>query len=55
MDIKIIAKDGSYPVVRPLLFLTGPLTQPLARTFIEFALDEHGQAIVVENGWVPAN
>jgi phosphate transport system substrate-binding protein len=66
LDIKVIAidgvmpseetaHDGSYPVVRPLLFLTGPLTQPLAHQFIDFALDEQGQAIVVENGWVPSN
>ena len=64
LDIKVIsingvmpaeetAQDGSYPIVRPLLFLTGPLTRPLGRTFVEFALGEEGQAIVVENGWVP--
>ncbi len=66
MDIRVItvdgvmpsektANDGSYPVVRPLLFLTGPLTQPLAHRFIDFALGEQGQTIVVDAGWVPAN
>jgi phosphate transport system substrate-binding protein len=66
LEIKVIAIDsvmpseetvcdGSYLVVRPLLFLTGPLTQPLAYDFIDFALGERGQAIVVDNGWVPAN
>jgi len=65
LDIKVIAidnvlpseetaKDGSYPVVRPLLFLTGPLTQPLADTFVEFALSDEGQQIVAASGWVPA-
>jgi ABC-type thiamine transport system substrate-binding protein len=34
--------------------MTGPLTQPLAEQFIEFALSEAGQAVVVEEGWVPA-
>ena len=49
------ARSGLYPVVRPLLFLTGPLTHPLAYDFIEFALGEDGQGIVVDSGWAPAN
>jgi phosphate transport system substrate-binding protein len=48
------ARDGSYQLVRPLLFLTGPLTQPLALTFVDFALSAEGQEIVVASGWVPA-
>jgi phosphate transport system substrate-binding protein len=48
------ALDGSYRLVRPLLFLTGPLTQPLGQTFIDFALGDEGQKIVEESGWVPA-
>lgn len=47
------AQDGSYQLVRPLLFLTGPLTQPLAHMFVEFALSDQGQQIVVTSGWVP--
>jgi phosphate transport system substrate-binding protein len=47
------AWEGSYRLVRPLLFLTGPLTQPLAQTFIDFALGDEGQKIVEESGWVP--
>jgi ABC-type Fe3+ transport system substrate-binding protein len=39
--------------VRPLQLLSGPLSQPLAQTFIDFALGEQGQKIVVDNGWVP--
>ncbi len=46
------ARDGSYRLVRPLLFLTGPLTQPLAHLFIDFALGAEGQRIVKESGWV---
>ncbi|MBN1259161.1 MAG: phosphate ABC transporter substrate-binding protein [Anaerolineae bacterium] len=49
------ARNGSYILVRPLLLLTGPLTQPLAVEFVNFALSEHGQNVVIENGWVPAN
>jgi phosphate transport system substrate-binding protein len=48
------ARDGSYPVVRPLLFLTGPLSQPIAQDFIDFALSAEGQRMVVDEGWVPA-
>jgi ABC-type thiamine transport system substrate-binding protein len=29
------------------------LSQPLAETFVEFALGEDGQQVVVESGWVP--
>jgi phosphate transport system substrate-binding protein len=48
------AQDGSYRLVRPLLLLTGPLTQPLAQTFVDFALSDEGQQVVAESGWVPA-
>jgi phosphate transport system substrate-binding protein len=48
------ALDGSYTLQRPLQLLTGPLSRELAQTFIDFALSETGQQIVVEDGWVPA-
>jgi phosphate transport system substrate-binding protein len=48
------ARDGSYALTRPLLFLTGPLTQPLASRFTDFALSDEGQQIVINSGWVPA-
>lgn len=48
------ARDGSYKVTRPLQLMTGPLSQPLAESFVEFALSEAGQQVVVESGWVPA-
>jgi phosphate transport system substrate-binding protein len=46
-------RNGSYQLTRPLLLLTGPLTQPIAQTYIDFALSTEGQNIVVEHGWVP--
>ncbi|MBN1660257.1 MAG: phosphate ABC transporter substrate-binding protein [Anaerolineae bacterium] len=48
------ARDGSYRLIRPLLLLTGPLTQPLGHTFVDFATSAEGQALVKESGWVPA-
>ncbi len=48
------ARNGSYRLVRPLLLLTGPLTQPLAQMFVDFALSAEGQQIVEASGWVPA-
>lgn len=46
------ARTGTYPLVRPLLLLTGPLTQPIAEHYINFALSQEGQRIVAEAGWV---
>ncbi len=48
------AKDGSYPLLRPLLLLTGPLSRETAKVFVEFALSPEGQQIVADDGWVPA-
>ncbi len=47
------AKDGTYPLVRPLILLTGPLSQPLAQTFIDYVLSDEGQRYVNEYGWIP--
>jgi phosphate transport system substrate-binding protein len=47
------AKDGTYPLIRPLIFMTGPLSQPLAQSFIDYALSDAGQKIVNEKGWIP--
>lgn len=46
-------RNDRYRLTRPLLLLTGPLTQPIAQTYIDFALSSEGQSIVVEHGWVP--
>ncbi len=61
--LKVLAVDGvtpspesvrnqTYQLVRPLLLLTGPLTQPLAKTYIDFALSAEGQQLVETDGWV---
>ena len=47
------ARDTSYPLTRPLIFMTGPLSQPLAQTFITYALSAQGQKSVQDLGWVP--
>ena len=47
------ARDNSYPLTRPLIFMTGPLSQPLAQTFIDYALSAEGQKSVQNLGWVP--
>lgn len=47
------AQNGIYRLTRPLWLLTGPLTQPIAQEFIDFALSPTGQAVVANNGWVP--
>ncbi len=49
------AVNASYTLMRPLQLLTGPLTQPLAEHFIEFALSTEGQQIISDNGWISAN
>jgi phosphate transport system substrate-binding protein len=45
-------KDKTYTLSRPLLLLTGPLSQPLSNSYIDFALSAEGQAIVEKNGWI---
>lgn len=45
------ARDGSYPLARPLLLLTGPLSQPLAQRFIDFARSPEGRALIEQAGW----
>ncbi len=63
-NVKVIAIDnvmpspkstqsGAYQLQRPLLLLLGPLSRPLACTFVTFALSEAGQVVVAADGWVP--
>jgi len=47
------AQSGDYRLQRPLLLLLGPLSRPLACTFVTFALSDAGQTIVAADGWVP--
>jgi phosphate transport system substrate-binding protein len=50
---QVTAKDGTYPLVRPLILMTGPLTQPLAQIFIDYVLSPVGQKAVNDLGWIP--
>lgn len=52
---KQTANDGSYPILRPLLLLTSPFSQPLADHFIQFVLSDEVQRQVEEFGWIPVN
>ncbi len=46
------AKDGTYPIVRPLYFLTKEQPTGLVKDFIDFCLSSAGQEIVAENGYI---
>jgi phosphate transport system substrate-binding protein len=48
------AKNGSYPIVRPLLFLTKGEPTGLVKEFIDFCLGSEGQAIVAKD-YIPVN
>ncbi len=43
-------KNGSYKISRPFLYITKTNPEGLSKAFIEFALSDEGQAIVVEEG-----
>ncbi|HVM73109.1 MAG TPA: phosphate ABC transporter substrate-binding protein [Anaerolineales bacterium] len=47
------AQNNSYPLTRPLIFMMGPLSQPLAKIFIDYALSAQGQKSIQNLGWVP--
>ncbi len=49
------ARDGSYPIVRPLYFLTREEPRGLVEDFIDFCLGEEGQQIVSEEGYIAVN
>jgi len=46
------AKSGTYPIVRPLYFLTKEAPTGLMKEFIDFCLSDEGQAVVVDEGYV---
>jgi phosphate transport system substrate-binding protein len=48
------AINGSYPIVRPLLFLTKGIPEGIVKEFINFCLGPEGQAIVAED-YIPVN
>jgi phosphate transport system substrate-binding protein len=43
------ALNGTYPVVRPLLFITKGQPSGIVKEFIDFCLSEAGQRIVAED------
>jgi len=47
------AKDGTYPVVRPLLYYTNGAPTGVIKDFIDYCLSPAGQAKVLEVGYVP--
>jgi phosphate transport system substrate-binding protein len=47
------ASDGTYPLVRPLYFLTKTQPTGLVKEFIDFCLGTEGQSIVAEEGYIP--
>jgi phosphate transport system substrate-binding protein len=48
------ASNGTYPVMRPLLFLTKTQPEGIVKTFIDYCLGPEGQAIVAED-YIPVN
>lgn len=46
--------DGSYKLVRPFLFLTKSEPEGLVKRFMDFVLSAEGQALVKEEGLIPA-
>lgn len=49
------AVSGRYPVVRPLNMITNGQPSGAAARWLEFILGPQGQAIVVEEGYLPVN
>ncbi|HEX2063424.1 MAG TPA: phosphate ABC transporter substrate-binding protein [Acidimicrobiales bacterium] len=45
-------RDGSYPMARPLFFLTDGAPRGAARRFIDFVLSDAGQALVAKHGYL---
>jgi phosphate transport system substrate-binding protein len=48
------AANGTYPVVRPLNLVTNGEATGAVRAWIDFILSPDGQAVVVEEGYLPA-
>jgi phosphate transport system substrate-binding protein len=46
-------RSGKYPISRPLFFYTNGQPQGLVKKFIDFALSQEGQKIVIETDFVP--
>lgn len=48
------SKNGKYPIVRPLFFLTKAQPTGLVKAFIDFCLGSEGQKIVEQEGYLSA-
>ncbi|MFW6125723.1 MAG: phosphate ABC transporter substrate-binding protein [Chloroflexota bacterium] len=46
------AKSGTYPIVRPLYFLTKEEPEGIVKDFIDFCLGAEGQDIVEDEGYI---
>jgi phosphate transport system substrate-binding protein len=49
---EVNAKNGTYPVVRPLYFLTKTQPTGVVKDFIDFCTGTDGQKIVAEEGYI---
>jgi phosphate transport system substrate-binding protein len=49
----VTALDGTYPIVRPLYFLTATEPTGLVKEFVDFCTGSEGQTIVEEEGYIP--
>lgn len=47
------ALDGTYPIVRPLLYYTDGEPAGLIKAYIDYCLSPQGQAEIIELGYVP--
>lgn len=47
------ALDGTYPIVRPLLYYTNGVPAGIIKAFIDYSLSAEGQTKVTEAGYVP--
>ncbi len=49
------AKNETYPIIRPLYFLTKEQPTGLVKDFIDFCQSTEGQQIVADNGYIAMN
>ena len=45
--------DHSYPMSRPLLFITDGAPKGDVKAFVDFVLSSRGQALVKKHGYLP--
>lgn len=47
-----MVKSGSYKISRPFIYVVGDTVSEAAQMYLDFALSEEGQAVVVDNGFI---